>query len=75
MIASIQTLFRIMGPSPAAYVRAFDPRGEHPELRAMLRNELSWLRNEALALGQLVEDRYPTAGTDSATGVLPASIR
>jgi uncharacterized protein (TIGR02757 family) len=36
VINSIRTLFRIMGPHPAAYVRAFDPAAPHPELRAMV---------------------------------------
>ena len=46
VINSIQTLFRIMGPHPAEYVRAFDPRAEHPELRAMVHR---WTRGVDLA--------------------------
>ena len=36
VINSIATLFTIMGPRPAQFVRAFDPDGAHPELRAMV---------------------------------------
>src|SRR5918999_4187294 len=46
VLASIQALFRIMGPRPAAYVRAFDPRAPHPELRAMVHR---WTRGVDLA--------------------------
>jgi uncharacterized protein (TIGR02757 family) len=46
VIASIQTLFRIMGPHPAEYVRAFDPRAPHPELHAMVHR---WTRGVDLA--------------------------
>lgn len=36
VINSITTLFGIMGPHPAAFVRGFDPDAEHPELRQMV---------------------------------------
>jgi len=36
VINSITTLLAIMGPHPAAFVRAFDPAAPHPELRAMV---------------------------------------
>jgi uncharacterized protein (TIGR02757 family) len=36
VLNSIDTLFRIMGPHPASYVRTFDPAAPHPELRAMV---------------------------------------
>ena len=36
VINSITTLFRIMGPHPAAFVRQFDPTAPHPELRQMV---------------------------------------
>ena len=41
VINSISTLFRIMGPHPAAFVRQFDPTAPHPELRAMVHR---WIR-------------------------------
>ena len=46
VLASISTLFRIMGPRPAAFVRAFDPSAPHPELRAMVHR---WTRGVDLA--------------------------
>jgi uncharacterized protein (TIGR02757 family) len=57
VIASIQTLFQIMGPNPAGYVRSFDPAAPHPELRAMVHR---WTRGVDLAallwiLRQMVE--------------------
>src|SRR4029453_7410056 len=58
VIASIQTLFRIMGPRPAAFVRGFDPSAPHPELRAMVHR---WTRGVDLAallwiLRQMLEE-------------------
>ena len=36
VLNTVETLTRVMGPAPAAYVRAFEPRAPHPELRAMV---------------------------------------
>ena len=36
VLNTVETLTRVMGPEPAAYVRTFDPGGPHPELRAMV---------------------------------------
>jgi len=46
VLASISTLFRIMGHRPAQFVRAFDPSEEHPELRAMVHR---WTRGVDIA--------------------------
>jgi uncharacterized protein (TIGR02757 family) len=46
VLASISTLFRIMGDRPADYVRAFDPSAPHPELRSMVHR---WTRGVDLA--------------------------
>jgi uncharacterized protein (TIGR02757 family) len=46
VLQSIGTLLRIMGPRPADFVRGFDPRQPHPELRAMVHR---WTRGEDLA--------------------------
>ena len=46
VLASISTLFRIMGGRPAQFVRAFDPSQEHPELRAMVHR---WTRGVDIA--------------------------
>jgi uncharacterized protein (TIGR02757 family) len=59
VINSITTLFRIMGPHPAACVRTFDPAAPHPELRAMVHR---WTRGVDLVallwlLRQMLEAR------------------
>ena len=46
VLNSIDTLFRIMGPSPARFVRRFDPAAPHPELRAMVHR---WTKGEDIA--------------------------
>src|SRR5262249_47726205 len=46
VIASISTLFRIMGDRPAQFVRRFEPSEPHPELRAMVHR---WTRGVDLA--------------------------
>ena len=46
VLNSIQTLFRILGPHPAQFVRRFDPGAPHPELRAMVHR---WTRGVDLA--------------------------
>ena len=46
VLASISTLFRIMGDRPAQFVRAFDPSQQHPELRAMVHR---WTRGVDIA--------------------------
>ena len=46
VLNSIDTLFRIIGPHPASFVRTFDPTAPHPELRAMVHR---WTRGEDIA--------------------------
>ena len=46
VLASISTLFEIMGDRPADYVRGFDPAAPPPELRAMVHR---WTRGVDLA--------------------------
>ena len=46
VLASISTLFRIMGDRPARFVRAFEPSEPHPELRAMVHR---WTRGVDIA--------------------------
>jgi len=36
VLNTVETLARVLGPAPAAYVRGFDPKAPHPELRAMV---------------------------------------
>jgi len=46
VLNTIDTLFRILGPRPADYVRRFDPRADHPALRAMVHR---WTRGTDIA--------------------------
>jgi uncharacterized protein (TIGR02757 family) len=46
VLQSIASLFRIMGPRPARFVRGFDPANPHVHLRAMVHR---WTRGEDLA--------------------------
>jgi uncharacterized protein (TIGR02757 family) len=46
VLNTIRTLFEILGPRPAAFVRRFDPAASHPELRAMVHR---WTRGEDIA--------------------------
>jgi uncharacterized protein (TIGR02757 family) len=46
VLTTIDTLFRIMGPRPAEYVRQFDPGAAHPALRAMVHR---WTRGADIA--------------------------
>jgi uncharacterized protein (TIGR02757 family) len=46
VLNSIDTLFSIMGPRPAEYVRRFDPSAPHAELMAMVHR---WTRGRDLA--------------------------
>lgn len=46
VLNSIDTLLGIMGPRPSAFVRRFDPRERHPELRTMVHR---WIRGADLA--------------------------
>jgi uncharacterized protein (TIGR02757 family) len=46
VLNTIDTLFHILGPRPAEFVRRFDPAGSHPELRAMVHR---WTRGEDIA--------------------------
>jgi uncharacterized protein (TIGR02757 family) len=46
VLNSIDTLFAIMGPRPAAFVRSFDPAAPHSELRAMVHR---WIRGRDVA--------------------------
>ena len=41
VLNTVETLTRVLGSSPGAYVRRFDPKAPHPELRAMVHR---WIR-------------------------------
>ena len=64
VINSIGTLFAIMGPHPAQFVREFDPQAPHPELRQMVHR---WTRGIDLVallwiLRQMVEQKGSVEG-------------
>ena len=57
VLQTVETLVRILGPSPGAWVRGFDPSAPHPELRAMVHR---WTRGRDIAallwiLRQMIE--------------------
>ena len=61
VLNSIDTLFRIMGPHPASFVRAFDPSAPHPELRRMVHR---WTRGvDLVALLWLLRQMLERAGS------------
>ena len=61
VINSITTLLAIMGPSPAAFVRAFDPAAPHRELRAMVHR---WTRGvDLVALLWVLRQMLERGGT------------
>jgi uncharacterized protein (TIGR02757 family) len=61
VLNSIDTLFRIMGPEPAAFVRHFDPSRPHRDLQAMVHR---WTRGVDLAaLLWILRQMLERAGT------------
>jgi uncharacterized protein (TIGR02757 family) len=45
VLATLDALMRVLGPRPAEYVRRFDPRGAHPDLRRIVHR---WTRGTDL---------------------------
>jgi uncharacterized protein (TIGR02757 family) len=61
VLNSVETVARAMGPEPAAYVRRFDPKGPHPELRAMVHR---WIRGvDVVALLWLLHQMIERSGS------------
>jgi uncharacterized protein (TIGR02757 family) len=61
VLNSVETLTAIMGARPAEYVRAFDPRAPHPELRRMVHR---WTRGRDLvALVWILRQMIDHAGS------------
>jgi uncharacterized protein (TIGR02757 family) len=61
ILNSIGTLFRIMGPHPAAFVRSFEPDAPHPELRALVHR---WIRgNDLVALLWMLRQMLERSGS------------
>ena len=61
VLNTVETLARLMGPEPAAYVRRFDPSAAHPELRAMVHR---WTRGrDIVALLWVLKQMIDRAGS------------
>jgi len=81
VLNTIDTLFAIMGPRPAEYVRQFDPRESHPELRAMVHRwtrgvdiaALLWVLRQMLESSGSIEDFF-LAGDDPAAPDVAAAL-
>src|SRR5205085_7081307 len=66
VLNTVETLARVLGPSPAAYVTRFDPKAPHPELRAMVHRwtrgvdiiALLWLLRQMLDCSGSIEDYF-----------------
>lgn len=73
VLNTVGTLARILGARPAEYVREFDPKAPHPELRAMVHRwtrgvdlvALLWLLRQMLAESGSIEAFF-CAGHDAA---------
>jgi uncharacterized protein (TIGR02757 family) len=61
VLNTVETLMRVIGPSPADYIRRFDPSAPHPELRAMVHR---WTRGvDIVALLWLLRQMVERAGS------------
>jgi uncharacterized protein (TIGR02757 family) len=61
VLNTVETLARVLGPEPAAYVRRFDPKAPHPELRAMVHR---WTRGvDLVALLWLLRQMIDRSGS------------
>ena len=61
VLNTVETLAGLMGPAPAAYVRRFDPKAPHPELRAMVHR---WTRgNDIVALLWVLRQMIDRSGS------------
>ena len=80
VINSITTLFGIMGPHPATFVRQFNPEGSHPELRGMVHRwtrgvdlvALLWILRQMLERSGSIEGFFVEGFADADEDVGPA---
>ncbi len=80
VLASIDRLFEILGPHPAAFVRRFEPDGPHPELRAMVHRwtrgvdlaALLWILRQMLERSGSLEDFFLEGYSDADEDIGPA---
>jgi uncharacterized protein (TIGR02757 family) len=83
VLHSIDTLFAIMGPHPATFVRRFEPDAAHPELRAMVHRwtrgvdlaALLWVLRQMLERSGSIERFFLEGYSDSDEDVGPALDR
>jgi uncharacterized protein (TIGR02757 family) len=81
VLNTVDTLTRILGPHPAAFVRAFDPSAPHPELRAMVHRwtrgadlvALLWMLRQMLERSGSIEAFF-VEGDDPATADLSGAL-
>jgi uncharacterized protein (TIGR02757 family) len=75
VLNTVNTLAAVLGPSPASWVRRFDPSHPHPELRAMVHR---WIRGvDIVALLWVLRQMLDAAGsieTFFAAGYNPAAL-
>ena len=61
VLNTVETLTRVLGPEPAQYVRRFEPKAPHPELRAMVHR---WTRGtDIVALLWLLRQMIDRSGS------------
>jgi len=61
VLNTVNVLAGVLGPAPAAYVRRFDPRAPHPELRAIVHR---WIRGvDIVALLWILRQMLDEAGS------------
>jgi uncharacterized protein (TIGR02757 family) len=61
VLNTVETLTRVLGPEPAAYVRRFDPKASHPALRVMVHR---WTRGvDIVALLWLLRQMADRSGS------------
>jgi uncharacterized protein (TIGR02757 family) len=80
VLNSIDTLLRIMGPRPAAFVRRFDPEAEHPQLRTMVHRwtrgadlvALLWVLRQMLDRSESIEGFFLEGYRDDHDDIGPA---
>jgi len=61
VLNTVETLVRVLGPEPAEYVRRFEPRAPHPELRRMVHR---WTRGtDIVALLWLLRQMIDRSGS------------
>jgi uncharacterized protein (TIGR02757 family) len=75
VLNTVTALASVLGPSPATYVRRFDPKAPHPELRAMVHR---WIRGaDIVALLWILRQMIDEAGSIEAffaAGYDPAAV-